>query len=412
MDTILEYIEKFNHCTFAEKPFNDVDSLILSQLSYIHFEALTIDLRICPDFLPLKELTNVKNLSQMFGNTYNEAKMRQLYFAVLCSQRFGTMKVKHYIAHTDPLQETQFAAITFLIEDQLLYIAFRGTDSTIIGWKEDFNMTFMEEIPAQLYSVQYFNEVAAQYDYPILVGGHSKGGNLAIYAATECLPALQNRITAIYSHDGPGFPEKFVIAPQYQKIRDRMHLTIPKTAIIGTLLTTLEPYQVVQSDGFALFQHDPFSWQIENGNFIYMPSVDAASIAIQKTLNTWLLEIDVETRKSFINVIFNLLYSTNSFTFKEFYDNLRKNLSTLFQQTDKLDHKTTEFITKTIELVIATTFHSFKTLPRLSARCFYCKTKMTCAIDSHNHILYHCPKCGKFFQEIEETSEQKQNDLQ
>ena len=170
-----------------------------------------------------------------------------LFPAMAKSNRFSQMKITGYINKIDQEEEKQFSAITIFIPDGTMYISFRGTDNTLIGWKEDFNMSFQEKVPSQLDAIKYVKQIANQYENPIRIGGHSKGGNIAVYAASFSPKEIQNRIKNVYNNDGPGFHENIIIKPSYQKMLSKVHTFVPQTSIIGRLLYHEENYTVVQS---------------------------------------------------------------------------------------------------------------------------------------------------------------------
>ena len=157
------------------------------------------------------------------------------------------MKLTNYINKVDPIQEKQFSAITIIMQDKTIYVAYRGTDNTIVGWKEDFNMSFSKLVPAQTDAVNYLESVAKKYKNRIRVGGHSKGGNLAVYAAAFCNKHVKDKIINVYNNDGPGFCDEVVNSEQYKEIIDRVHTYIPQTSIIGRLLNHEEETIILKS---------------------------------------------------------------------------------------------------------------------------------------------------------------------
>ena len=205
VENMISYLKTMGHLTFEDRPFCEADALILSQLSYMQF----------PGFVPPPE-KNQRNVGlldfydyydkdEYYQDIHHAKKNREYYQALLVSDRFRNTRANYYVNKIGKVEESQFCAITFFLENGLVYVAFRGTDDNIIGWKEDFNMAFLAPVPAQKKAMQYLNEIGKMIPGPLMVGGHSKGGNLAVYAAMRCDPTIQKRITAIYSHDGPGF---------------------------------------------------------------------------------------------------------------------------------------------------------------------------------------------------------------
>ena len=199
MANILDYIDWRGDLTFNQSSFNDIDNLILSRISYLPFDGIidemeTITVREAHERFKKLDLKNVKILQE---------EDLDLFPSVAQSTRFGNLFLKNYINKRDLQEEKQFSAITIILPDGTMYIAYRGTDNTLVGWKEDFNMSFMKSVPAQADAVDYLNNVAAQTSGRLRVGGHSKGGNLAVYAAAFCNQDVQDRIIEVYNNDGP-----------------------------------------------------------------------------------------------------------------------------------------------------------------------------------------------------------------
>jgi hypothetical protein len=223
------------------------------------------------------------------------------------SQRFGSAKITMYRNLLIPEQETQFAAATFLLDDGTAFLAFRGTDDTLVGWKEDFNMSFQQTVPAQRLALQYTRDVALEHTCPLRLGGHSKGGNVAVFAAARSSPMIQSRILEVYNHDGPGFTEYLMGDPGYIAMVPRIHTFIPQSSIIGMLLEHEEPYTVVKSSLFSILQHECFSWEIKGGSFVHVDEIDNHSRFIDRTLKTYLAEMDKKERSEFVDAFFSLL---------------------------------------------------------------------------------------------------------
>ena len=195
--TVIEYLQKYGDISFREKPLNDVDSLALCQLSYLKFDGMVSDVRHNGPSVTLREIAERPDVDKLFGDVRFEKENRALFEGMLSGRRFRDMKLNCYINLVEKEWETQFSAITFILDDGTLFLAFRGTDETIIGWKEDFNMAFLSPVPGQEYSVKYVNMVTGWLHQPFYIGGHSKGGNLAVWAGVFCPTAVQRRIAAV-----------------------------------------------------------------------------------------------------------------------------------------------------------------------------------------------------------------------
>ena len=223
------------------------------------------------------------------------------------STRFGFSRLYLYRDLLIPEQETQFAAVTFLLDDGSAFLAFRGTDYSLVGWKEDFNMSFQQTVPAQRLALQYVRDVAAEYLAPLRLGGHSKGGNLAVFAAARCGPMLQKRILEVYNHDGPGFTEYMMGDPGYVALVPRIKTYVPQSSVIGMLLEHEEPYTVIRSKTVSLLQHDPYSWEVMGRDFVQMQQITKESRFVDATIKTWFADMTNQERNQLVDVMFALL---------------------------------------------------------------------------------------------------------
>ena len=266
--TVIEYLQKYGDISFREKPLNDVDSLALCQLSYLKFDGMVSDVRHNGPSVTLREIAERPDVDKLFGDVRFEKENRALFEGMLSGRRFRDMKLNCYINLVEKEWETQFSAITFILDDGTLFLAFRGTDETIVGWKEDFNMAFLSPVPGQEYSVKYVNMVTGWLHQPFYIGGHSKGGNLAVYSAMKCAPFVQKRIQKIYSLDGPGFRPEMLKECHYNAIEGKVVKLLPHSSMIGMIFERDIHYRVVESNSHGLLQHDPFSWLVEEDHFV------------------------------------------------------------------------------------------------------------------------------------------------
>ncbi len=292
---IIEYIQVPN-----ENPvdFNhEVDALILAIASYFEFE----DIKEVNQF-PLK----LKDLNVMNKLDENHSKLRQqhndLISAMMASDRFGELEILHFENELDLQTEHQFFGITYHYNQQL-FIAFRGTDFSPVGWKEDFNMSFAQYIPAQNSALNYLNKHSDQFDCPIYLGGHSKGGNLAVYAAAHS--KHKDRIMRIFNFDGPGYNQNFVESLQYEKILDRVVKYTPYAAIVGRLLDSKEEEIIVDSKNISFFQHNAYEWKIDEDHFVYLQDYSPASNHLSESIKIWINEVPEKQRRYIVNEIYD-----------------------------------------------------------------------------------------------------------
>lgn len=336
MHNIIHYAET-ELAPFSEKPFSEVDSLILSELAYLQMDDIVAPpSRIAPT-VRLRDLFRAEYFGHLFEGTFSPDDNKTLLCAAAASPRFRDIELAHCVHAFDTEAELQFFAVTFLLPDGTVYVAFRGTDGTLVGWKEDFNMAYQYPVPAQEQGAAYLNTVGALTHGPIRVGGHSKGGNLAVYAAMNALSSVRGRITDIYSHDGPGFLQSVIKSAAFSGVVDRIRKTIPESSLIGMLLQSQEAYSVVKSDRFWVLQHDPFSWTVEDGAFVSVPALSDSAVYFDRTIGAWLESISEERRRLFIDTMFDLAAATGAETFSDIAANWKECLALIYEAEKKLD---------------------------------------------------------------------------
>ena len=305
MPDMFDYLQWRGDILFSQVPVNHVDALLFSSLAYIDYSGVVSETPY--DFLLLRDAA--KHFLDMPDP---ERRCRvpndlTLLKAAAETERFGRVGMSFYRSIFDPEADTQFAAVSFMLEDGTAFLAFRGTDSTLVGWKEDFNMSFQESVPAQRLAREYVLDFAAVTQAPLILGGHSKGGNLAVYAGAKVDAALQDRILQVYNHDGPGFTETMMTDPGYLRIVPKIKTFVPQSSIFGMLLEHEEPYTVIRSKQIGVMQHDPYSWEVLGGDFIRMEELTADSQFLDRTFKTWLAGMTPAERSEFFDIVFDLL---------------------------------------------------------------------------------------------------------
>lgn len=310
MADMFDYIKWRGDIPFSAMGVNPVDALVFSTLSYIDFEGIVSD---SPDSGVLLCEAAEKFLS---GKEHkNKVRVKSdvnLLRAAAASERFGKSRVTFYRKVLDFEKETQFAAMTFLIDDGTAMLTYRGTDFNLIGWKEDFNMTFQESIPAQEEALRYLNECAFKIDAAMRLIGHSKGGNIAVYAASKAVPEVQDRIIEVHNQDGPGFTESLMGNSGYIAMVPKIKTFIPQSSIVGMLLEHEEPYVVIKSKSIGAMQHDPYSWEVMGPDFIYLQEVTGQSKLMDRAIKTWLEGMDKEERSRFADAVFDTLEASGA----------------------------------------------------------------------------------------------------
>lgn len=343
MANIEDYIKWRGDLSFRQDPFNDIDNLILTQIAYVDFEGIVPDM----------EMENGLTLSKVcdkFFRIYNEEELKKvktfIWYApffmrtVAKCTRFENIVLKNYSWINDDKKQTQFVAFTAELGDDTIYIAFMGTDDTIVGWKEDFNMSYQHPIPAQIQAVSYIDEVAAQTKKKIRIGGHSKGGNLAVYGAARCKSKFKKRIINVYNNDGPGFDEAFIKDKRYQEMRPVIKSIVPEYSVVGMLFEHDEDFIVVKSSQSGIMQHDGMSWQVEGNRFEYAEGLSRSSRVLNEVLKRWINKIDMEERDKFVNVLFSLITASGATTLSEISADRFNSASSAFRIYQSLDRDT------------------------------------------------------------------------
>lgn len=345
MANIFDYIEWRGDLSLNQSSFNEIDNLILSTLSYFPFE----------EIMEENETVSIKELGERLENKIIRKDKfilkpdKDLFKLMSKSRRFGGMKVTRYVNKIDLEEEKQFAAITILMPDGTIYISYRGTDNTIVGWKEDFNMSFKSHLPSQLDAVLYLQTIAKDYRrVPIRLGGHSKGGNLAVYAAAFVDKKIRKRIINVYNNDGPGFDDDIISTKQYKTIIERVHTYIPQDSICGRLLNHEEKYSVIKSSAKGIMQHDPYSWEVLANRFIHLKEVTNGSEFIDKTIKEWLKQTNPEQREQLVDIVFEIINMTKAKTFVEIKNNWQANAKILLKSYQNIDAESKEMILKMI----------------------------------------------------------------
>lgn len=355
MADMFDYLVWRGDIPFSKMGHNPVDALILSTLSYIDYSGIVSDTP--HDRMFLRDVAKEFLAKADLGGKVRVKHDLELLRMAAETERFGGVGVTFYRNIFDAGKEIQFAAITFLLDDGTAAVTYRGTDDTLVGWKEDFNMTFQESIPAQHEALRYLEDfwqvwsgtdngwpAGAQKGQrqenrkaPIFLTGHSKGGNLAVYAAAMADGALQDQILEIHNQDGPGFPEHMMKDEGYRRVVPKIFTFIPQSSVVGRLLEHEEPYIVVKSKQIGPLQHDPYSWEVLGKDFIYLEELGGGSQFINRTLKNWLASMSVAERNGLVDVIFDILMSGGAVSTRELIrpKNIRSYVKTLSMDEKK-----------------------------------------------------------------------------
>lgn len=299
---MFEYIKWRGDLKIENDKFNKIDALICSRISYFPFSNNAFGETILKD--EIEKFLDDKNLDDNLILADDGKLIKSLSNA----NRFLSLKISDYINKIDSNIEKQFSALVIHLSNKLIYISFRGTDNTIVGWKEDFNMCFNKDIPSQIDAANYVNKIMQKYeDVNVIIGGHSKGGNLAIYSTIFCNEEYKNRIEKVYNFDGPGFSDEVFKDKRYKDISNKIKTYLPEESVVGMVLNRVEKYKVVKSKANNIMQHDVYSWNINVKDFEYVKEVSKMSKVLSKSVISLLESMDIKSRKEAVDVIFDIM---------------------------------------------------------------------------------------------------------
>lgn len=349
MACIIDYALLNANRDFSAIPFSEIDGLIFAQLTYLLFDGIVPGLESGAQGVTFAQIVEHKDYDKMFPLERTAERNKKLLNAVAYSKRYGRMSVNYYENILDAEKETQFSAVTFIDENGDGYIAFRGTDATITGWRENFNMLYTSPVASQKLCVPYTESVASKIPGKITLIGHSKGGNLAIYAGAVCKKKAKEKIVSILSYDNPGFTEEFINSKKYIEAESKITKIVPEQSMIGMLLNNRGSYRVVKSDGDGFYQHDPFMWWIDGNDFVNGDRVVTKALIIDNTFNEWVFSLSPEERAIFVDALFEVVEKTNSqnaATFGQWSENIKGNTSSVFDAIKELDPETRSIMKK------------------------------------------------------------------
>ncbi|MGI6028978.1 MAG: Mbeg1-like protein [Candidatus Heteroscillospira sp.] len=338
MADLFDYMRWRGDLPFDRDGLNDIDNLILCRVSYLPFDGIVSG--------ELRSKSTLGEAAKAFlalpdaeKRVCMDADMKFCAALAECP-RFAALPVLGYENIVDPVRELQFSAMIFALEPELHFVAFRGTDNTLVGWKEDFNMSFTTPVPAQLEAARYLERAAWGLKGRLICAGHSKGGNLAVYAAAFAAPSVRKRVERIYTNDSPGFERSVLLTDGYLDISERIRSFVPQSSVVGMLLEHEEDYTVVKSNQLSLWQHDLYSWEVLGREFVSLSRVTNSAKFIDGTLKDWLSAMNREQREKFIDGIFSLLDQTGAPTFNELNENLAGSLLAIAKSAAGMDEET------------------------------------------------------------------------
>ena len=342
MSHIVSYIKRQQEKTFFESPFNEVDALVLSQFIYLKLDGVVPSTSEEKEAVYLYEIADTMDYEKVFMDERYRKDNIELFEAMVDSKRFRRMRMNCFSDITSVLAETQFTALTVFLEDGPTVVIYRGTDETMVGWKEDFNMCFKEPVTGQTLSAMYLQQVIGMFEGDFIVTGHSKGGNFAIYASMNVEDKIQNRIEKVYSFDSPGFRPEILESVDFNKIEDRIIKYLPHSSIFGMLMQSEENYQVVECFSIGVLQHNPYNWQVAGNEFKKVDKLHRRSVFFNETYNEWLYSLSDEELHAYSEIWYHIMQEANITTMLDFTKEPGKALTNLIDAIRETDDKTKE----------------------------------------------------------------------
>ena len=339
MADMFDYLVWRGDLSFSEIAPNEIDAAILSMIVYIDFARLTASegklAQFAEHYCIDDEYGSVK-----LGLIVPSKNINKLFCLSSKSRRFSQIEVVDYTAYTNERENCQFAAATFLLPGKRTFVVFRGTDDTIVGWREDCCLAFSEQIPAQKMALEYLDAAAVKYpDRKIYVAGHSKGGNLALYSATYCKSETKESLAKVYCFDGPGLSKKMVASDEFSQVQRKLNIYIPQSSYIGIMFERGKKYKVVESRGKGPYQHDCFSWVLRGPRFAKLDEMSSRGKKNEEQFRIGMDSMTLEEKKDFVETFFSIIDSTGVKTLTDFTDDGAKKLTALVKSYSGLDKK-------------------------------------------------------------------------
>lgn len=364
MKNMLDYIKEFGHLSFEERAFSEIDALVLTELEYLPLEKVVPSDENGENFVTVKEIAEYmqEHKQELFDeNPMMITQERHEVSQVIAdAPRFQSLKFFGVVSEWDKDTTKQFAAVTVEVEPSVRLVVFRGTDDTLIGWKEDFLMTYSPLVAAQTDAKEYLAKQASLWGGDLMVSGHSKGGNLAIYAAATQVEDVQLRIVDIFCFDSPGLYRSVLETKGYQNIVPLAMRYIPQDSLVGLMLESEVPYVIVKSNATGAMQHSAMTWEIEDGQFIKMEKLTKNSQLNDQTFKKWTESVSDEELELFWNVFFELLFSVGIDTVNDLYGQFMHYVQEFLKAAGNMDEEKRELLTRIALLLVSTRFEVWK----------------------------------------------------
>ena len=340
MSSLDNYIKNYGTILFEESSINDVDNVIFSCLAYINFEDI-LDEKDITMLKAYKKYKNKYSSKEIAKFSYSLKKGCYLFMNIATTPRFKDVIISNYVKILDNTK--QFCAVTFKLPDNSIYIAYEGTDDSIIGWKEDFETSYMFPVPSQILAVKYLNDAIKRSNHNVYVGGHSKGGNLAMTAAMYCKSYIKRRIKKVYNNDGPGFRDEEYNSLEYKIMAKKLRKFVPEDSMVGMILKNDENYITVHSNAHAFYQHYPFTWECY-GAFFLKSTRSKMSEKFEDRIEKWLNNFNDKQREEFFESFFGVMEKSSITCLKELREFKFDRVLTLIKTSKNLDKDTKKML--------------------------------------------------------------------
>ena len=310
MGTIKDYLKWRGDLAFSEAPLNEVDCMIFSMVCYLDYQGIVPEAfeegGITIKGAATKFMARYPDPKKMPGGILIPKEVGVLFRWLKETRRFRNVEMRGFVNEIDPARECQFSAVTFLLDNGLAVVTYRGTDDTLVGWKEDMNMCFLPVVPSQEAAAEYLQRIALSHSGNLVCTGHSKGGNLAVYAAVHSEKSVRRRVKCVFSYDGPGFNRELLDDPVYLEMRPLIRNFVPQSTVVGMLLEHDGNHSVVKSRQTGLVQHNCLTWEIMGRSFVHMKTLSSDSRRTDKTFNQWLRDMTPKQREETAEAIYQL----------------------------------------------------------------------------------------------------------
>ena len=364
MGNLITYVQQYEAQTFQEKSVTDIDILVLTEIAYLPFD------EIVSSSFEEKAAISLNQLGKEFeiikekeheNNPFMITKERiQLLDVVSKSQRYKDIKVFGFMNDIDDELTKQFAAVCYQWEEESRWIIFRGTDESLTGWKEDFMMTYSDLIPAQTDAIEYLRKQAELFSGSLNISGHSKGGNLSLYASAMQEENIQHRIKQIYCWDAPGVHRSILNTEGYQRVVSKVKRYIPQDSIVGLMLESQVPYHIIESQGSGISQHSALMWNIEEDHFVELTELTKNSQLTDQTFKQWTEVVSEEDLKLFFDTFFDLIFEMGVETVNDVYYNFRMYMQKFFEKAYRMNPEKREVLLRVGHLLFQIRYEIWK----------------------------------------------------